>query len=676
MLGILLLLLAACGGGGGGGTKTSAPPTKGLMAVVVDPWDATVEVGATQQYTATGWYQDGTQKDLTNYAAWTSDDTTRATVSKGLATGVAATWSVRITAAYGTCTFCSDYEYLEVITPVAKLVSIDVTPATASIMAGETQPFTATGTYDDDSTSTITYSVTWSSSDTAVATMNSSGVATGGSTNGTVTITASKDGVTGTASLTVVSLTSIDVDPVSTEVQETATRQFTATANYSDGSTGDITTSVLWASSNTAIAVISNTAGSKGVATGMAIGGPVTITAAKDGISGNAASLTVTGKRPDLSVRITSAFSNGTDVYVSYTVKNTGLANSTGFDVDVWDDLAAAPAVGDFGDDANTHAGLDVGATLDGYVIIPSTLASGTAHAVVDTSNAIVESEKGNNVSVGYPWPYSHGCADVADKLGGTCADIDNGFELTAPTGFSLSFGGYTFDQYANSGIGPKNVCSLALYGDGGVVREHPDSASTVDDYTLPYQQHWNEGAYYDCGYADAIIDLGTTIDWTSYPVGSSCSGNTDTDYPTVSLTCTYPALPSVLAPASYNFDDGLVPAGFTMSGDAAWYIDSATATPSLRSGAITDNQVSCFAVTAAATSGVSFDVKVDSEWSDRLRLYVDGSQVDYWSGSVAWTAEDFPQTLGAHEYRWCYSKDGSISSGADAAWVDNINIY
>ena len=93
------------------------------------------------------------------------------------------------------------------------VVSIAVTPATASVVANSTQQFTATGTYTDASTTDMTSSCSWTSSNTSVATIGgSTGLATGASA-GTATITASyTDSVSGdlsdTASLTVTALPS------------------------------------------------------------------------------------------------------------------------------------------------------------------------------------------------------------------------------------------------------------------------------------------------------------------------------------------------------------------------------------------------------------------------------------------------------------------------------------
>src|SRR5262245_41212124 len=69
------------------------------------------------------------------------------------------------------------------------LQSIAVTPANPSIAKGATQQFTATGTFSDNSKQDLTNQVTWASATTSVATITSSGLATGVGT-GTSTISA------------------------------------------------------------------------------------------------------------------------------------------------------------------------------------------------------------------------------------------------------------------------------------------------------------------------------------------------------------------------------------------------------------------------------------------------------------------------------------------------------
>ena len=154
------------------------------------------------------------------------------------------------------------------------LKSIAVTPMSPSIVAGNTQQFTATGTYSDNSTKNITTSVTWKSSNTAFATIGTaSGLATGVAA-GTTEITATQGSVVSpndplTVTAATVTLKSIAVTPASPNLGIGNTLQFTATGKYSDNSTKNITSSVTWASSNTLFATIGI---SSGLAAGVAVG--------------------------------------------------------------------------------------------------------------------------------------------------------------------------------------------------------------------------------------------------------------------------------------------------------------------------------------------------------------------------------------------------------------------
>lgn len=86
--------------------------------------------------------------------------------------------------------------------PGVQLISISVSPSNASVAAGGTQQFAATGTYSDYSTANITNSVAWSSSSTGIATINASGLATARA-SGSATITATSGQIQGSATLTV-----------------------------------------------------------------------------------------------------------------------------------------------------------------------------------------------------------------------------------------------------------------------------------------------------------------------------------------------------------------------------------------------------------------------------------------------------------------------------------------
>ena len=159
------------------------------------------------------------------------------------------------------------------------VVSIEVTPQNQSIAKGTTQQFMATGINSDNTTMDLTGFVTWTSSNTAVATINdaagSKGMATG-VTAGLTTIKAIDPTtlIEGTTTLTVTNaaLDSIAVTPTNPSIAKGRTQQFTATGTFSDNTTQDLTLSVTWSSSTLSVATISNVVGSKGLATAVAVG--------------------------------------------------------------------------------------------------------------------------------------------------------------------------------------------------------------------------------------------------------------------------------------------------------------------------------------------------------------------------------------------------------------------
>jgi len=218
---LLLLMLTginlACGGGGGTTTNTSAPtspttpistttPQVTLTALSVSPDSASVVAGLTQQFHAQATYSDGSTKNLTAAATWSSSANGVATVDTvGMVTS-RTQGTATISAAIGTVSGSA-----QLTVEPAALTSIAIGPAVSSISRGSAQSFTATGTYTDGSTQNLSSTVSWTIANPYVAIGSLSGtgsaqalsVASQG--NGFTTVTASNGTFTSTANLSVVS---------------------------------------------------------------------------------------------------------------------------------------------------------------------------------------------------------------------------------------------------------------------------------------------------------------------------------------------------------------------------------------------------------------------------------------------------------------------------------------
>jgi hypothetical protein len=198
ILPVLVLLgagFAGCGGGSSGNLQP--PPAPTLSSIAVTPANPSVPAGMTEQFKATGAFSDNSTQDLTGTAAWSSSASGVATTNgEGLATAATQGQST-IKAISGTVNGSTT---LTVTAPT--LISVGVTPANPSISAGSTQQFKATGAFSDNSTQDLTATAKWSSSATAVATISSSGLATG-LTPGTTMIQATSGNTSGSTTLTV-----------------------------------------------------------------------------------------------------------------------------------------------------------------------------------------------------------------------------------------------------------------------------------------------------------------------------------------------------------------------------------------------------------------------------------------------------------------------------------------
>ncbi|MEI6287572.1 MAG: Ig-like domain-containing protein [Bacillota bacterium] len=289
-----------------------------VTSVAVTPVDASINVGAAQQFTATAYYADGTSDDVTNRATWNSSNIAVATVTSGggLATGVTG-GPASITVTYGGKTATATLNVTDYVTSIA------VTPVAASVYAGKTQQYTATVTYKSGATIDVTSSATWSSSNTSTATIASGGLASGIAA-GSAAITATLGGVlSATVNLTVQanSVTSVAITPVDASINVGATQQFSATANYADGTSANVTSSATWNSSNTAVATVTS---GGGLATGVT-GGPASITATYGGQTATA-TLNVTDYVTSIAVTpvAASVYAGKTQQYAAWETYKSG----------------------------------------------------------------------------------------------------------------------------------------------------------------------------------------------------------------------------------------------------------------------------------------------------------------------------------------------------------------
>jgi alpha-tubulin suppressor-like RCC1 family protein/uncharacterized protein YjdB len=277
------LIFSSCGGGGG--ASDNVTPKVTLTSIAITPATASIAKGQNTHFTATGTFSNGTIADISGQTTWSTGDTSVATIDSttGVATGVGV-GNTTVTASSNGIT--SPAASLSVTAAV--ITGISISPTTPSAPKGIPVTFTAIATYSDGSSGNVSGSVTWVSSNTSVATLNSSGIASTLALGSTI-ITASANGInsnSATLTVTVPELINISITSSTASVVIGSTNNFTANGIYTDGTSGDITNQVSWVSSNVKVATIDTS----GIETVLAKGG-TTITASLSGITSNGVTL-------------------------------------------------------------------------------------------------------------------------------------------------------------------------------------------------------------------------------------------------------------------------------------------------------------------------------------------------------------------------------------------------
>lgn len=261
-------------------TITDAIATK----VSIIPPTTKLAKGLTLRLQAIATLSDDTTKDVSTQANWQSSNPTVLSVDdQGKATAIAAgdaTVTATVQGVTGQTT----------VSAVDLTVSqLQIIPATVQLAIGTTTRLTAIATFADQSTQDVSSQVGWLSSNTAVATVDSTGLVTGVAA-GSTTLSASLLGVTASTSIQVnnTSVSALQVIPAVTTIALGTKSQLQAIATFADGSTQDVSSQVQWSSNDPFIAGVD----SLGLVTGSGIG-QATVTATLGAIS-RSATLTVT----------------------------------------------------------------------------------------------------------------------------------------------------------------------------------------------------------------------------------------------------------------------------------------------------------------------------------------------------------------------------------------------
>jgi uncharacterized protein YjdB len=228
------------------GSTTLTVSAATVTSIQITPTNPTVLVNGGLNFVATVIYSDFTSANVTGEATWTSSMASVASVSNGFgsrgrATGLAS----------GTTTITATY--------MGAMGSTTLTVTSATISSIQVT------------------AATFTSSDESVATISNTNATRGQATAlkaGTTTIKATVNGMSGQTPYTVGAqkLMSITVSPASGMVGKGATTQLTATGNYDNGSTFDLTGYATWISSTPGVATVSSADGSRGLVTGVATG--------------------------------------------------------------------------------------------------------------------------------------------------------------------------------------------------------------------------------------------------------------------------------------------------------------------------------------------------------------------------------------------------------------------
>ncbi|ANW26515.1 hypothetical protein BA953_20380 [Vibrio coralliilyticus] len=208
--------------------------------------DVSLVKGLTTSLQAMGHYSDGTQLDLSSLVVWQTDNVNVADVDQSGGTQALAQGTATISAY-----FDSQVSNVSVNVIAEELSRISVTPAIGQFAKGTSQQYQAWATMTDGSSQLLTTGVNWSLTEPLLADVDSDGLVTGLSQGAgfvVATVDTPMGALTGSAAISVTDATldSLDLAINSRLIALGEKAQLDVIANFSDGTTQNVTNSVQW----------------------------------------------------------------------------------------------------------------------------------------------------------------------------------------------------------------------------------------------------------------------------------------------------------------------------------------------------------------------------------------------------------------------------------------------
>ena len=267
----------------------SVSPASTITQLVISPKSVALQPNQGYDFIAVGFTATGDSADISVTWSATSGNVTASTSGKRhYGHYQNASCGAHKLAATSTPANLSDTATVTVSGCNVPVATVTLSPTAINLQIGQTSQLTVT--LKDANGNVLTgRTVTWSSDNGSVATVSGSGLVTAAGV-GTATITATSEGKSGTASVTVssVPVAAVTVSPATASLMAGQTVQLTATLKDANG---NILTGrpVTWYSNTTGVATVNST----GIVTAK-VAGTATITATSEGRSGTSA-VTVTG---------------------------------------------------------------------------------------------------------------------------------------------------------------------------------------------------------------------------------------------------------------------------------------------------------------------------------------------------------------------------------------------